>query len=221
MGYRVGGDIGPLLTASHASLRDDFQVSAPELDLAVDTRHQDQAANSPLFLPLAARLTPAATAAIEAGHPLRPGKWNKHVELPTSNLISMVQDISSAINIRIQKRENPPSRTCRSKADMIKRSLAQSELRRHDLLSVEQFHRLLCCLNPDARPEGHEGCGFDIYALLPAANLFSLLTPRDGARPTNGSRRAKPCEIVILCEIPNVYLQWWKRNSGELAKDAC
>jgi galactokinase len=29
-------DIGPLLNASHASLRDDFQVSAPELDVAVD-----------------------------------------------------------------------------------------------------------------------------------------------------------------------------------------
>ncbi len=30
-------DIGPLLTQSHISLRDDFQVSCPELDLAVDT----------------------------------------------------------------------------------------------------------------------------------------------------------------------------------------
>ena len=29
-------DLGPLLTASHASLRDDFEVSAPELDVAVD-----------------------------------------------------------------------------------------------------------------------------------------------------------------------------------------
>ncbi|MCE4948431.1 galactokinase [Streptomyces noursei] len=29
--------IGPLLTAGHASLRDDFKVSCPELDLAVDT----------------------------------------------------------------------------------------------------------------------------------------------------------------------------------------
>ncbi len=29
--------IGPLLTASHVSLRDDFEVSCPELDLAVDT----------------------------------------------------------------------------------------------------------------------------------------------------------------------------------------
>jgi galactokinase len=29
-------DVGPLLTASHASLRDDFEVSAPELDAAVD-----------------------------------------------------------------------------------------------------------------------------------------------------------------------------------------
>ncbi|MBB5156282.1 galactokinase [Saccharopolyspora phatthalungensis] len=30
-------EIGPLLTASHASLRDDYRVSAPELDLAVDS----------------------------------------------------------------------------------------------------------------------------------------------------------------------------------------
>ncbi len=29
-------EVGPLLTASHASLRDDFEVSAPELDVAVD-----------------------------------------------------------------------------------------------------------------------------------------------------------------------------------------
>ena len=32
-------DIGPLLTASHESLRDDYEVSAPELDLAVDAAH--------------------------------------------------------------------------------------------------------------------------------------------------------------------------------------
>ncbi|MFI5795200.1 galactokinase [Streptomyces sp. NPDC051677] len=35
-----GGDtraVGPVLTAGHASLRDDFQVSCPELDLVVDT----------------------------------------------------------------------------------------------------------------------------------------------------------------------------------------
>jgi galactokinase len=29
-------DIGPLLTASHVSLRDDYQVTVPELDVAVD-----------------------------------------------------------------------------------------------------------------------------------------------------------------------------------------
>ena len=34
---RSGGAIGPLLTASHVSLRDDFEVSSVELDLAVDT----------------------------------------------------------------------------------------------------------------------------------------------------------------------------------------
>lgn len=31
--------IGPLLTAGHASLRDDFKISCRELDLAVDTAH--------------------------------------------------------------------------------------------------------------------------------------------------------------------------------------
>ncbi|HET6210454.1 MAG TPA: galactokinase [Jatrophihabitans sp.] len=31
--------IGPLLSASHASLRDDFEVSVPELDLAVEVMH--------------------------------------------------------------------------------------------------------------------------------------------------------------------------------------
>ena len=34
-----GGDwsaLGPLMTASHASLRDDYEVSAEELDVAVD-----------------------------------------------------------------------------------------------------------------------------------------------------------------------------------------
>jgi galactokinase len=30
------GEIGPLLTASHASLRDDYEVSAPGLDAAVE-----------------------------------------------------------------------------------------------------------------------------------------------------------------------------------------
>jgi galactokinase len=34
---RSGGEVGPLLTASHVSLRDDFEVSSAELDLAVDT----------------------------------------------------------------------------------------------------------------------------------------------------------------------------------------
>jgi galactokinase len=31
------GEIGPLLEASHASMRDDFEISCPELDLAVET----------------------------------------------------------------------------------------------------------------------------------------------------------------------------------------
>ena len=30
------GDVGPLLDASHASMRDDYEVSVPELDVAVE-----------------------------------------------------------------------------------------------------------------------------------------------------------------------------------------
>jgi galactokinase len=30
-------DVGPLFTASHVSMRDDFEITAPEIDLAVDT----------------------------------------------------------------------------------------------------------------------------------------------------------------------------------------
>src|SRR5690606_36078884 len=32
--------IGPLLDASHASMRDDFEISTPELDLAVETARE-------------------------------------------------------------------------------------------------------------------------------------------------------------------------------------
>ena len=40
-------DIGDLLTASHASLRDDYDVSCPELDLAVDYRAGGRRARRP------------------------------------------------------------------------------------------------------------------------------------------------------------------------------
>jgi galactokinase len=30
-------DVGPVFTASHASMRDDFEITGPELDVAVDT----------------------------------------------------------------------------------------------------------------------------------------------------------------------------------------
>ena len=30
-------DVGPLFTASHVSMRDDFEITVPEIDLAVDT----------------------------------------------------------------------------------------------------------------------------------------------------------------------------------------
>jgi galactokinase len=37
LGSAGPGAIGPLLDASHRSMRDDFEISCPELDLAVDT----------------------------------------------------------------------------------------------------------------------------------------------------------------------------------------
>jgi hypothetical protein len=190
------------------------------LDLAVLRGGRHQATSFPLFLPLAARFTPAAAAALRAGRPLPPGKWHAITELPVSNLIVMLQAIVSDINGRLRNRANPPRSRVASKEDRTKRSVDLSEFRRHDMLSVEQFNSLLAALEPDATPQGDEGCGFDISALHLAANLFSLLTPRDGTRPTNESRRKKPTSITICQEIPDAYLQWWRLNLKELAKHA-
>lgn len=67
--------IGPLLDASHASMRDDFEISVPELDLAVDTARSAGAVGARMTgggfggsaIALVDRdLVPAVTAAVEA-----------------------------------------------------------------------------------------------------------------------------------------------------------
>lgn len=58
------GAVGPLLDASHASMRDDFEISCPELDLAVDTSRAHGAIGARMtgggFGGAAIALTPAA-----------------------------------------------------------------------------------------------------------------------------------------------------------------
>jgi galactokinase len=65
------GEIGPLLAASHVSLRDDFEVSAPELDTAVATAAGAGALGARMtgggFGGSAIALTPAARSAAVAG----------------------------------------------------------------------------------------------------------------------------------------------------------
>jgi galactokinase len=82
------GDLGPLLTESHRSLRHDFAVSSPELDAAVDAAVAAGALGARLtgggFGGCALALCPAESAATmvaaveaaarEGGHP-RPGVW--------------------------------------------------------------------------------------------------------------------------------------------------
>lgn len=67
--------IGPLLDASHASMRDDFEISVPELDLAVDTARAAGAIGARMtgggfggaaIALLDQELVPAVTAAVEA-----------------------------------------------------------------------------------------------------------------------------------------------------------
>ncbi len=67
--------IGPLLDASHASMRDDFEISVPELDLAVDTARSAGAVGARMTgggfggaaIALVDReLVPSVTAAVEA-----------------------------------------------------------------------------------------------------------------------------------------------------------
>ncbi len=67
--------IGALLDASHASMRDDFEISVPELDLAVDTARASGAIGARMtgggfggaaIALLDQELVPTATAAVEA-----------------------------------------------------------------------------------------------------------------------------------------------------------
>ena len=67
--------LGPLLDASHTSMRDDFEISTPELDLAVDTARAAGAVGSRMtgggfggaaIALVDHELVPAVTAAVEA-----------------------------------------------------------------------------------------------------------------------------------------------------------
>ena len=157
------------------------------LDLAVLTGDRDQTLHSPLFLPLATRFTPEAAAARQEGTPPPTDRWSDCFELPVPNLIRMLKNIASDTEWNIQKRAKPPETRHADKGEREKLSTALKEIGRHDLLSFTQFNNLLRALEPTpgADLQANEGCGFDVYALQLAANLFSLLTPREGKPPTN------------------------------------
>jgi hypothetical protein len=189
------------------------------LDLASVKESSGAVARFPIFLPLAARFTQPATARIAAGLELEKGDWDINLGLPVPNLIKMLKNIASEINIKLKKRSNPPKSKNISLPDREKLSRDLAEFGRHDLLSAEHFESLLRTLSPDAEPLPEEASGVNIYALLLATNLFSLLTGRDGALPTNSSRRNRPLSITITDVIPKVYEGWWRRHVKERGVD--
>lgn len=190
------------------------------LDLVVVTSGRNPSLEAPLFLPLATRFTPEAAALLRLGKPLLAGDWSENVELPVPNLIRMLKSIVAVINQNLQKRPKPPIPRYFSTQDREGLSGELKKFSREDMLSIEQFNRLLNALGSDDLPRSGEGCGFDIYALHKAANLFSLLTPRDGIVPKNDSRRKRPQSITICEDIPTVYERWWQRNKKDMAQDA-
>jgi hypothetical protein len=190
------------------------------LDLAVVTGGRDQSVTSPLFLPLATRFTPEAAALLRQEQPLPGGKWSECFELPVANLIAMLKGIVVQVNQNMQKRAKPPKQRLATKDESEALSSKLKDFGRHDMLSTTQFERLLGAFTTDDTPEPGEKCGFDIYALHLATNLFSLLTPRDHKVPTNESRRERPQSITICEDIPTVYERWWQRNKRQAAEDA-
>jgi hypothetical protein len=188
------------------------------LDLSAFTSGRDKAGHFPLFLPLATRFTPDAIAAMQEGQKQLPcAKWSETCELPVPNLVRMVKNIAADINRKMGGRAKPPKGRYDAPQDRNWMSEELKKFGRQDMLSTAQFHHLLMVLNPDAAPQADEECGFDIYALHLAANLFSLLTPRDGKASTNESRRKRPGSISIVGAIPGVYERWWRRNLKEVA----
>ena len=190
------------------------------LDLAVLAGGRDPAACFPLFLPLTTRFTPEALAAIHEGRPPPTDRWSDCFELPVPNLIGMLKNIVAEINQNMQKREKPPKPRCATEGAREKLSEQIKEFGRHDMLSITQFDNLLRVLTADDVHHAGEGCGFDIYALHLAANLFSLLTPRDDKVLKSESRRKRPGSITICENIPTVYERWWRRNLQDVAGNA-
>lgn len=193
------------------------------LDLSVLSNGRDHAARFPLFLPLATRFTPKARSAIQAGQPPPAAKWSDCFELPIPNLIRVLKHITEEITQNIQKRAKPPKRRYASKGDREKLSTMLKEISRHDMLSCIQFTKLMCALEPTPGIDlqDGEGYGFDVRALLLAANLFSLMTPRDGKPPTNKTRLNRPQSITIFGDIPDAYAGWWRRNLTEGTGETC
>lgn len=187
------------------------------LDLATlaGGRYEDR--RFPLFLPLATRFTPSAAGAVRDGRALPPGNWSDWIMLPVPNLIRTLKNISAEIDKNIQKRANSWKFLNKTKGEREHSSGKLQDIGRYDLLSIMKFNDLLDALGRDVELRENEGCGFDVYALHIAANLFSLLTPRDGVRPTNKIRRKTHKTITVFDFVPQVYETWWHRNQKDLA----
>ncbi|MDE1905544.1 MAG: hypothetical protein KGH75_03730 [Rhodospirillales bacterium] len=140
--------------------------------------------------------------------------------VPVSNLVQMIEEIASGINAKLQQRKRPPERRIVNAGDQAYLRDQLDVPKKHDLLSADQFADLLHRLRPDAEPKGDERCGFDPWALLLATNLFSLFTPRDGARPDGKARRDGHEQITSFPVIEAGYLRLWQMNQNKLAGSA-
>jgi hypothetical protein len=179
------------------------------LDIATLSAGRYHGADFSLFQPLITRPTEiTAMADIQQAD---------RQKLPVANLVRMVEAIAEDINAKQRARLRPSERNIRNKGDELPHRDALKAVRKHDVLSLDQFTALVMHLRPDTKPKGDDRCGFDIYSLLMATNLFSLLTPRDGKPPLGKSRRPAPETIICLPGIEAGYARGWKSNHGKVA----
>ncbi|MBU6419252.1 MAG: hypothetical protein KGQ79_05925 [Proteobacteria bacterium] len=179
------------------------------LDIAIAP--EGVARNSPLFQDLITQpLAPSTSGASTEADRRR---------VPVANLVRMIEGLSADINAKLRGRPKPPKPGIKNSGDQAKLRDKLNVFKKHDLLTAEQFGALLTCLRPDAQPNGDERCGFDPWALLLACNLFSMLTPRDGARPDGKTRLDAPEHITCFPGIEGGYMRWWQMNRAMLAGD--
>jgi hypothetical protein len=225
------------------------------LDLATVAPGVDGAAELPLFLPLATHFrAPCENAPPSSSDNSSPRRfrWADLVRFPVNNLADIVRDVRKAKgSVRGAKRGDKCSTILAEigRHDVLSLEQAASLFRdldpgkgsgakapgvchAHQAPSVrgtKEADGLSEPVSTPQRPPTLTSWQRNVCRLVPAANLFSLMTPRTYGPvsathlltpPDNGPRRKPPNAALINEELRDAYLHWWATAPRVAARNA-